>query len=103
MGYDLEIPSHVAPKHMVLAYWHPCIYKVGAYLSAEPLQYTRAEYTRSTSLIDGTNSQTIKCISHLGPGPDLIWTHGSISFGPGALCHLGQGPDLNKPLGLISL
>merc|ERR1712212_219497 len=92
MGYDFEIHSHVAPKHVSLAYWHPCTYKVGAYLSAEPLQYTRAEYTRSTSLINRTYSQTIKCISHLGPGPDLIWTHGLFSFGPGARSQLGPWP-----------
>ena len=41
--YDFEIHSHVTLKRVVLAYWHPCTYKVGAYLSAESLQYTRAE------------------------------------------------------------
>ena len=85
---------HMSHKCVVLAYWHPCTYKVGVYLSVEPLQYTRAEYTRSTSLINRTYSQTIKCISHLGPRPDLIWTQGSISFGPRNLSQLGLGPDV---------
>ena len=62
-------------KRLVLAYWHPCIYQVGAYLSAEPLQYTRAKYTSSTSLTNRTYSQTIKCIY-------LNWARGPMSFGP---------------------
>jgi len=47
---------HMSHKCVVLAYWHPCTYKVGVYLSVEPLQYTRAEYIRSTSFINRTYS-----------------------------------------------